>query len=146
MLQIKHENVIETVLSYAISRLICINHCTENSTSAEKPLTSLNLSEVEEIIVEGLSTVEAPSYWTDDMFDELISEGCEEVRKYYEPNLNHKNGYELAYRLILAETTYGCIKHLFSLLVEKNASEVERLVRSVYRPYYTFAIHVDKKV
>ena len=44
-------------------------------------------------------------------------------------NLSHKTGYSLGY----------------SLLVHQNASEVERLIRSVYRPYYVFSIHVDNK-
>ena len=93
--------VLTNLETLKVIQLANLLYTTENSTSVEKPLTYFNSSDVdEEIIVEILPTVETPRYWTDEMFDELISEGCNAVRSFYQPNLNHENGYELAYRSV----------------------------------------------
>ena len=91
-----------------------------------------------------------PDFWTDIAFEELLKEGCQQVQRIYRSKLSHDKGYHLAYRkgwpLRRSHYIDGAGLTFESLLVHSNASEVERLIRALYRPYYTFTIHVDNKV
>ena len=122
-------------LTYSIHDLHLYNHrkfSLVGEPSYYKPISpSLSVEDLFEgnSTKEGQRTFNVDFIWTDTKLKNILDQGCQKLLTLYEPNLAHKKGYPIGY----------------SLLVQQNASEVERLIRSVYRPYYEFSIHVDNK-
>ena len=124
---------IKTRIESVTEKIIPIeNETAVNIISEKKVLTTTTRTTkvtTTSTTLQSTTTAQDDGSWTDVKFNKLLNRGCGELLRLYEPNMNHRTGYPLAY----------------SLLVHQNASEVERLIRSVYRPYYVFSIHVDNK-